>query len=117
MPTDGISAAGRGTETSVRRRFLGSPRTWGAERKAQGVAADRLQEFFMPSGHELRMTAYGTTRTFKDVRSMSAVEGQAVRPALPRDPPPGPVRRHARCPDLTKTKVRQMGSCGDVVMS
>ena len=78
MPTVGISAAGRGTETSVRRRFLGSPRTWGAERKAQGVAADRLQEFFMPSGHELRMTAYGTTRTFKDVRSMSAVEGQAV---------------------------------------
>ena len=27
MPTDGISAAGRGTETSVRRRFLGSSRT------------------------------------------------------------------------------------------
>jgi hypothetical protein len=27
MPTDGISPAGGGTETSVRRRFLGSSRT------------------------------------------------------------------------------------------
>jgi len=27
MPTDGISAANGGTETSVRRRFLGSSRT------------------------------------------------------------------------------------------
>jgi hypothetical protein len=37
MPTDGISAASGGTETSVRRRFSGnSKRMWGTERKAQG---------------------------------------------------------------------------------
>src|ERR1700692_4011082 len=37
MPTDGISAARGGAETSLRRRFFDSSRwRWGAERKAQG---------------------------------------------------------------------------------
>jgi hypothetical protein len=59
--------------------FFCSPRTWEAETQGQAVATNRLQDFFMPSGHELRMTASGTHRTFQDCPLYERFRGQRGR--------------------------------------